>query len=120
MSKMNELSATIDELIKCGNGLIKAAESLRTYLSSDEETETVPAENTSEDTASEEPEAPIENVSTYSKEDVRKICSAKAAADDGKYKVQVREMVKKYAGGGSLGAVNPDDYQALIKEVEAI
>lgn len=35
MGKMNELSAAIDEMIACGNGLVKAAEALKAFYSSE-------------------------------------------------------------------------------------
>lgn len=42
MSKMRELSAIIDELIECGNGLVKAATALKEFYSPTEETKSEP------------------------------------------------------------------------------
>lgn len=36
MSKISELSAAIDALIDCGNGIVKAAEALKAFYSSGE------------------------------------------------------------------------------------
>ena len=120
MGKMNELSAIIDELITCGNGLIHAAEALKNFYSSNE--------LESKKASKKEPPAPEKesqaeettDVNALTKEEVRKILSAKSSADDGAYKVEVRTIVKKYANGGSLGDVNPSDYAALLDEVEEI
>lgn len=37
MGKMNQLSATIDEMIACGNGLVKATEALNAFYSPENE-----------------------------------------------------------------------------------
>ena len=121
MGKMNELSAVIDELINCGNGLLHAAEALKEFYSSDEpEPKKVSKtkKTTTEDTSSKAEETTESKALT--KEEVRKILSAKSTADNGAFKVEVRNLVKKYADGGSLGDVNPSDYAALVDEVEAI
>lgn len=121
MSKMKELSMVIDELIACGNGLIHAAEALREAFSSteDESTEKAMAEEKSVSPANEEPEQATEDKS-YTKEEVRKILSAKSTSEEGKYKVKVRELVKKFANGGTLADVDASDYESLIKAVEEI
>ena len=106
MSNMNELSNTINALIECGNGLIKAAEDLKAYFSSDEKAET--------------PQADVPASKEYTKEEVRAILSEKSVADDRKYKDAVKELVKKYADGGGFSQIDPKDYEALVKEVEAL
>ena len=57
---------------------------------------------------------------TYTKEDVRKLLAEKAAADDSKYRSDVKFLVKKYSKGGSLKDIDPADYAALVAEAEAL
>lgn len=130
MGKSKELVTIIDEFTECGNGIVKAAleiaefgkrlvkatADLKVLLSSDEETpkkiETVSVEELPKESAKPD--------NALSKEDVRQILADKSSANNGALKVEVRNLVKKYANGGSLGDVNPSDYAALIDEVEAI
>ena len=63
MSKMSELSQVLDEMIACGEGMIKAANTLKDIFSSTEE---APAKT--------------EPAPTYTKEDVRGVLAAKSAA----------------------------------------
>lgn len=99
MSKMSELSQVLDEMIACGEGMIKAAKALKEIYTSTEE---APAT----------PEAPP----SYTKEDVRGILAAKSAAG---FKKEVKELLEKY-GAQQLKQVDPKDYAALIKEAEVI
>ena len=63
MSKMSELSQVLNEMIACGEGMIKAANAIKEIFSSTEETPATPKA------------AP-----SYTKEDVRGILAAKLAA----------------------------------------
>ena len=99
MSKMSELSHVLDEMIACGEGMIKAANTLKDIFSSTEEAK-----------AEETPEP------TYTKEDVRAVLASKSAAG---YKKEVKELLEKY-GAQQLKQVNPDDYAAILKEAEVI
>lgn len=99
MSKMSELSQVLDEMIACGEGMIKAANAIKEIFSSTEE-----APATSESTPS------------YTKEDVRGILAAKSAAG---FKKEVKELLEKY-GAQQLKQVDPKDYAALLKEAEVI
>ena len=56
----------------------------------------------------------------YTKEQVRAALSEKSNADNGKYRNQVKALVKKYANGGSLTDVKEEDYCLLIAELEDI
>lgn len=94
MSRMSELSQVLDEMIACGEGMIKAANALKDIFSSTEEA----------------PEP------TYTKEDVRAVLASKSAAG---YKKEVKELLEKY-GAQQLKQVNPDDYAAILKEAEVI
>lgn len=118
MSKMSELSQVLDEMIACGEGMIKAANAIKDIFSSTEETPEK-TENKSikkvnkapEPTKAEEVPEPI-----YTKEAVRAVLASKAAAG---YKKEVKELLEKY-GAQQLKQVNPDDYAAILKEAEVI
>ena len=99
MSKMSELSQVLEEMIACGEGMIKAANAIKEIFSSTEEAPAVP-----------------ESAPSYTKEDVRGILAAKSAAG---FKKEVKELLKKY-GAQQLKQVDPKDYAALIKEAEVI
>lgn len=125
MSKMSELSAILDEMIECGNGLVKSATALKYFYSSTEETKSKPKtmnENQllqTKDTAKEVASTPpTEDVKTYSKEDVRTMLAQKANESDGKSKTVVKELVKKYSDGGTLKDIAPENYAALVAELE--
>ena len=118
MSRMSELSQVLDEMIACGEGMIKATNAIKDIFSSTEETpektETMPNKksNKAPETAkAEEAPEPI-----YTKEDVRAVLASKSAAG---YKKEVKELLEKY-GAQQLKQVNPDDYAALLKEAEVI
>lgn len=99
MSKMSELSQVLEEIIACGEGMIKAANAIKEIFSSKEEAPAVP-----------------ESAPSYTKEDVREILAAKSAAG---FKKEVKELLEKY-GAQQLKQVDPKDYAALIKEAEVI
>ena len=118
MSRMSELSQVLDEMIACGEGMIKATNAIKDIFSSTEETpektETMPTKksNKAPETAkAEEAPEPI-----YTKEDVRAVLASKSAAG---YKKEVKELLEKY-GAQQLKQVNPDDYAAILKEAEVI
>lgn len=116
MGKMNELSATIDEMIACGNGLVKAAEALKAFYSS----ENGPAQERkpAEPLKKEDPEPTAEK--SISKEDVRKLLVAKSNADGGAYKPAVKELVRKYSGTGQLSSIPAEKYAEVLAELEGI
>lgn len=99
MSKMSELSQVLEEMIACGEGMIKAANAIKEIFSSTEEAPAVP-----------------ESAPSYTKEDVRGILAAKSAAG---FKKEVKELLEKY-GAQQLKQVDPKDYAALLKEAEVI
>lgn len=97
MSKMSELSQALDEMIACGEGMIKAAKAIKDIFSSTEEAPAAPAPS-------------------YTKEDVRGVLAAKSAAG---FKKEVKELLEKF-GAQQLKQVKPKDYAALLKEAEVI
>lgn len=118
MSKMSELSQVLDEMIACGEGMIKAANAIKDIFSSTEEApEKKEPKSTKKATKASEPAKVKETPEpTYTKEDVRAVLASKSAAG---YKKEVKELLEKY-GAQQLKQVNPDDYAAILKEAEVI
>ncbi len=121
MSKMSELSQVLDEMIACGEGMIKAANAIKDTFSSTEEApakaETKEFKEAAEKAPEAEPvKAPIEPIPAYTKEDVRGVLAAKSAAG---FKKEVKELLEKF-GAQQLKQVKPEDYATLLKEAEVI
>lgn len=120
MSKMSELSQVLDEMIACGEGMIKAANALKDIFSSTEEapakTETKTAKKAAKQDATEPEVKAAEPTPTYTKEDVRGVLAAKSAAG---FKKEVKELLEKY-GAQQLKQIDPKDYAAILKEAEVI
>ena len=112
MGKMSELSLVIDEMIACGEGMIKAATQLKELFSADTQPETKALpEIKAEILPQEEPV-----VKTYSKEDVRGILASKSAKGHGK---EVKALLSKY-GADKLSTLSPEHYAAVVAEAEVI
>ena len=120
MSKMSELSQVLDEMVACGEGMIKAANAIKEIFSSTEEapvkTETKAAKKATKQEAAEPEAVKAEPAPTYTKEDVRGVLAAKSAAG---FKKEVKELLEKY-GAQQLKQVDPKDYAAILKEAEVI
>ena len=99
MSKMSELSQVLDEMIACGEGMIKAANAIKEIFTSTEEAPTAP-----------------ESAPSYTKEDVRGVLASKSAAG---FKKEVKELLEKF-GAQQLKQIDPNDYAAILKEAEVI
>ena len=57
----------------------------------------------------------------FSKEEVRIILANKANEEAGRFKADVKALVRKYSNGrGKLGDVDEQNYAALVSEVEAL
>ena len=102
MSRMSELSQALDEMVACGEGLIKAANAIRNYLSEGTETEP-PAKEEAAD-------------AQYSFTDVRRAFSAKSHAG---YTEQVKALITRY-GADKLSAIKEEDFPAIMADLEAI
>ena len=111
MSKMSELSQVLDDLISCGELLIQTANAIKEYFAETAE---------STEGSKKEATAPEPEVRSYSKEEVRALLAAKAKEAGGKFKAQVKGLVKKYGNGGSLTDVPAESYPALVSEVEGL
>lgn len=119
MSKMSELSLLLDDLIECGRKLTETAQGLKDFYSSlDEQPAEKPAPKPKKKAP--EPAKEEESEKTYTKEEVRAILSAKANEEDGRFKAEVKAIVKKYGNGGSLTNIDAKDYAALVEEIRKI
>ena len=99
MSKMSEMSATIEELRRCAAAINGAANWLAEQFSSDEL----------------EPEAaPVEPVLTL--EAVRAVLADKSRAG---FTAQIRSLLQKY-GADKLSGIDPANYKALLADVEGL
>lgn len=110
MSKMSELSQVLDEMIACGEGMIKAAQALKEIFSTPE----TPVEQTPVELPKEEP--PAKPVKEYTFEDVRKAFSQKSHEG---HTEAVRAIIAQF-GAEKLSKVGKEFYPALMKELEAI
>lgn len=125
---MSELSMVIDDMITCGEGILKAVQDLTTcgegmIVAAKKLKDMFSTDNLPEPKAvsmakdkilplkEEHPEP-----KTYSKEDVRGILSGKSASGYGK---EVKSLLAKY-GADKLSTLNPDNYAAVVAEAEAI
>lgn len=128
MSKMSELSMIIDEMIICGEGILKAVQDLTTcgegmIMAAKKLRDMFSADNLPEPkavTIARERSLPVKEEHSeenkYSKEDVRGILSGKSASGYGK---EVKALLIKY-GADKLSTLNPSDYAAVVAEAEAI
>ena len=119
MSKTKDLLQLLEELGECGVKLTETAAALKEHFSSEKTVTSV----TEEKPAKAQPpktEAKEEAAPSYTKEKVRELLSEVAAKEEGKYKAQVKDLVKKYADGGSLKDIPEDKYSDLVAELEVI
>ena len=116
MSRMSELSQVLDEMIACGEGMIRAAQEIKAIFSDTAEESSAKAETAApaaEPAVKAEPEKePIK----YSFTDVRKAFADKSHAG---FTAQVKELISKY-GASRLSDVKEEDYQALMADLEVI
>ena len=116
MSKMSELSQVLDELISCGEKLIKLAKAIRECFTPDAAIEEPrPVVEAKPAAKAEIPVPP-----SYSKEDIRGMLAAKASEENGRYKSDVKAIVKKYGNGGTLTDIPAESYPELVKELEGL
>lgn len=102
MSKMSELSLVLDEMITCGENMIKAVNALKEIFSSSiEETTGAPVVKTDK---------------PYEFTDVRKAFSAKSHEG---YTEEVKDLITKY-GASKLSDIKKEDYPALMSDLEVI
>lgn len=115
MSKMSELSMLLDSLIECGEKLTETAKGLKDFYTDTGEPEQPEKPNK---VAAPKPES--ENKPTLKKEDVRLLLSKKASEDKGHYKVQVKNLVRKYAKPKySVSLIIPKDDTVTVERIKA-
>ena len=111
MSKMSDLSLTLDELRHCGEMLIGISESLREIFSAPEpEAVEENKQQNNENAAKEEKPVTFEEVRAAL---AKKTRVSKENTD------AIRELLQKY-GAGKLSEIKPEDYAALLKDAEVI
>lgn len=116
MSKMSELSQALDELVACGEGLIRTANAIRDMFTGEPEPEEKPV-TAAEPSKAEAAAAPqAEEPKKYTFAEVRKAFSAKSHAG---YTDQVKALIASY-GADKLSAVKEEDYPALMADLEAL
>ena len=99
MSKMSEMSATIEELRKCAAAISDAASWLaKQFCGNEPEPETVLAE------------------SVLTLEAVRAVLADKSRAG---FTAQIRSLLQKY-GADKLSGVDPANYKALLADAEEL
>lgn len=112
MSKMSELSQALDEMVVCGEGLIRTANAIRKMFTGEPEPAQQPGAK--EKAPQQEPSLVEEKQYTFS--DVRKAFSAKSHAG---YTEQIKALITSY-GADKLSAVKEEDYPALMADLEGI
>ena len=100
MAAMNELSLVIEDLRTAAKALISAADSLAQMYSASEETET----------------GLLQDRKPLTLEGVRDILRRRC--EEG-YAANVKQLIADL-GARSLKEVNPDDYEPLVKAVQAL
>lgn len=124
MSKMNELSVLLDEIINTGSSLLKILTAVRELVASLEDKD-LKVIDVPEQKAIEAPKLAAKakvkkEEPTYTLEAVREVLSRKSNIDSGQHRAEVKALVKKYGNGGTLKDVPTDQYAALIAEAEVI
>ena len=122
MSKMSELALVIDEMITCGEGIIKTTKELtdcgeRLIQTAKKLKELLTTEVLLKPKALEEKkELPVKEEKTYSKEEVRGVLAGKSAKGYGK---EVKALLSKY-GSDKLSTLSPEHYAAIVTDAEGI
>ena len=122
MSKMSELALVIDEMITCGEGIVKATKELtdcgeRLIQTAKKLKELFATEDLPKPKAlKEKKEASVKEEKTYTKEEVRGILAGKSAKGYGK---EVKALLSKY-GADKLSTLSPEHYAAVVADAEEI
>lgn len=111
MGKTSELSILIDELKNCGEALIGISQGLSELFSSADE-----KQKSDEPITVTEEQSKTAEEKALTLEEVRAVLAEKSRAG---FTAQIREILVKH-GAEKLSAVNPSEYEALLKEVEVL
>lgn len=128
MGKMSDLAVSLDDLcmigqqlLACGEALIRAAASVKTCFSEAPPLAEVPAADpvsSEKHLLEENQDSVVERDAVekhYSKEDVRALL---ASLSHSGFRAEARELVRRYSNGGSLTDVDPARYPELMREAE--
>lgn len=107
MSKMNELSQTIDELKTAANLLLSVADSLLDLFSGTGEISSEVKET--------KKQAPVKE-EKLTLESVRAVLAEKSRSG---YTNEIRALLEKH-GANKLSEIDPNKYKALLEEVEVL
>lgn len=111
MGKTSELSILVDELKNCGETLIGISQGLsELFISADKN------QKSDEPTTVTEEQSKTAEEKVLTLEEVRAVLAEKSRAG---FTAQIREILVKH-GAEKLSAVNPLEYEALLKEVEVL
>lgn len=111
MSKEDELSQVLNEMITSGENMIKAANALMAIIASGkEELHALSPQETPPEPHTKSPAKVYEFI------EVRKAFSAKAHEG---YTEQIKTLIAKY-GAAKLSDIKKDDYPALMADLEVI
>lgn len=136
MSKMKELSQTLDDLIRVGEELVQTAQEIKEYFSEPdadtaltakaaEMADQNPAKDKTDkntDATKSEPKASAEKQEKAVEKkkielpEVRKLLAEKSRAG---HTSEVKALLNKY-GASKLSALDPDKYEAVMKEAEVL
>lgn len=111
MGKTSELSILIDELKNCGETLIGISRGLSELFSGAAENQ-----KSDEPTTVTEEQSKTAEEKVLTLEEVRAVLAEKSREG---FTAQIREILVKH-GAEKLSAVNPSEYEALLKEVEVL
>jgi len=112
MSKMSELSAVLDELVRCGEDLIRTANEIREIFSEPAQSDT----HTEEKKDKKKAEAPASPKKEIPFTDVRALLAEKSRAG---HTAAVKDLLQKY-GAGKLSEIDPANYEALMADAEVL
>ena len=111
MGKTSELSILIDDLKNCGETLIGISRGWSELFSGAAENQ-----KSDEPTTVTEEQSKTAEEKVLTLEEVRAVLAEKSRAG---FTAQIREILVKH-GAEKLSAVNPLEYEALLKEVEVL
>ena len=111
MGKTSELSILVDELKNCGETLIGISQDLSELFSSAAENQ-----KSDEPTTVTEEQSKTAEEKVLTLEEVRAVLAEKSREG---FTAQIREILVKH-GAEKLSALNPSEYEAVLKEVEVL
>jgi hypothetical protein len=112
MSQMSNLNLLLGEIIEHGEAILEAAKEIRNIFSEEAENPALPEKKETK-AAKKEPAAPAKEL-TFT--DVRAKLANKSREG---FTADIKEILKSH-GAEKLSDIQPADYEAVLKEVEAL